>query len=97
MSGLPTVANGLFLLRAVHPCVRSQPCTCTLAKVYYSPVGQSSVHNDADADVMYISKAKFGTGTLPESAEATLGFSPLDPVDLGSNHEPLAASMMLNH
>ena len=29
--------------------------------------------------------------------EATLGLSPLDPVNLGSNHEPLAASMVLNH
>ena len=44
-----------------------------------------------------ISKAKFGKGTRPECAEATLGLSPLDPVDLGSNHEPLAASLMLNH
>ena len=36
------------------------------------------------------------TGTLPECAEATMGLSPLDLVDLGSKHEPQAASMKLN-
>ena len=44
-----------------------------------------------------ISKAKFGTGTRSEWAEGTFGLSPLDPVDLGSKHEPLVISMMINH
>ena len=33
----------------------------------------------------HISTAKFGTETRPECAEATLGLSPLDPVDLGNS------------
>ena len=49
-----------------------------------------------------ISKAKYRKPSLGQEhcrnvLEATLRLSPLDPVDLGSNHEPLAASMMLNH
>ena len=48
-------------------------------------------------DLLSSIESQVGTGTRPECAEATLGLSPLDPVDLGSNHEPLAASMKLNH
>ena len=44
-----------------------------------------------------LSKVKFGGKTRSVGAEVTLGLSPLDPADLGPNHESPAVSLMLNH